>query len=81
MITRVGWIRERSLAVTTQFCLQDSLPLTEVESAFNTSVESIGDRDCKIQRVSALKGLVSSQKKQQQIIGMFVYSFDYQGKG
>ncbi len=36
--------------------LQDSLPLTEVECAFNTSVESIGDRDCKIQRVSALKG-------------------------
>ena len=34
----------------------DSLPLTEVESAFNTSAESIGDRDCKIQRVSALKG-------------------------
>lgn len=25
---------------------------------FNTSVESIGDRDCKIQRVSALKGCV-----------------------
>lgn len=39
-------------------CVQDSLPLTEVESAFNTSVESIGDRDCKIQRVSALKGYV-----------------------
>ncbi|XP_064404739.1 ADP-ribosylation factor-related protein 1-like [Halichondria panicea] len=35
---------------------QDALPLTEVESAFNTGVESIGDRDCKIQRVSALKG-------------------------
>ena len=29
-----------------------------MESAFNTSVESIGDRDCKIQRVSALKGYV-----------------------
>lgn len=36
--------------------LQDALPLTEVESAFDTSVESIGDRDCKIQRISALKG-------------------------
>ena len=36
--------------------LQDALPVTEVESAFNTGVESIGDRDCKIQRVSALKG-------------------------
>lgn len=35
---------------------QDALPLTEVESAFDTSVESIGDRDCKIQRISALKG-------------------------
>lgn len=34
----------------------DALPLTEVEGAFNTGVESIGDRDCKIQRVSALKG-------------------------
>ena len=36
--------------------LQDALPLTEVESAFDTSIESIGDRDCRIQRVSALKG-------------------------
>lgn len=34
----------------------DSLPLTEVEAAFDTSVHSIGDRDCRIQRVSALKG-------------------------
>ena len=34
----------------------DALPLTEVESVFDTSVESIGDRDCRIQRVSALKG-------------------------
>ncbi|XP_011407152.1 PREDICTED: ADP-ribosylation factor-related protein 1-like [Amphimedon queenslandica] len=35
---------------------QDALPLTEVESAFDTSVESIGNRDCRIQRVSALRG-------------------------
>lgn len=35
---------------------QDALPLTEVESAFDTSVESIGDRDCRIQRISALRG-------------------------
>lgn len=34
----------------------DALPLTEIEAAFDTSVESIGDRDCRIQRVSALKG-------------------------
>ena len=38
--------------------LQDSLPLTEVEIAFDTSVESIGNRDCRIQRVSALRGYV-----------------------
>ncbi|XP_003389585.1 PREDICTED: ADP-ribosylation factor-related protein 1-like [Amphimedon queenslandica] len=35
---------------------EDALPLTEVESAFDTSVESIGNRDCRIQRVSALRG-------------------------
>ena len=34
------------------------MPLTEVEAAFDTSVRSIGDRDCRIQRVSALKGWV-----------------------
>jgi ADP-ribosylation factor related protein 1 len=34
----------------------DALPLTEVEAAFDTSAVSIGDRDCRIQRVSALKG-------------------------
>ena len=39
---------------------QDALPLTEVESAFDTSVESIGNRDCRIQRVSALRGYVIS---------------------
>ena len=37
-------------------CIQDSLPLTEVEAVFDTSISSIGDRDCRIQRVSALKG-------------------------
>ena len=39
------------------FCFpQDALPLTEVEAVFDTSAESIGDRDCRIQRMSALKG-------------------------
>uniref|UniRef100_A0A1X7TXE8 Uncharacterized protein n=1 Tax=Amphimedon queenslandica TaxID=400682 RepID=A0A1X7TXE8_AMPQE len=40
---------------------EDALKLTEVESAFDTSVESIGNRDCRIQRVSALRGYVISR--------------------
>lgn len=47
------------LMIRLMYVLQDALPLTEVEAAFDTSVRSIGDRDCRIQRVSALKGWVS----------------------
>ncbi|KAL5460166.1 hypothetical protein EMCRGX_G033594 [Ephydatia muelleri] len=34
----------------------DALPLTVVEAAFGSSEEAVGNRDYRIQRVSALKG-------------------------
>ena len=52
----MGWRRAEFQETVWLVGLQDALPLTEVESAFDTSVESIGNRDIKIQRVSALKG-------------------------
>ncbi len=54
--------------------IQDALPLTEVESAFDTSAESIGDSDCRIQRVSALKGLMY-------LWHIFIQEFVKEGEG
>ena len=36
--------------------VQDALPLTQLEATLDTNAGSIGGRDCKIQRVSALQG-------------------------
>lgn len=41
---------------TIDFLCQDALPLTVVEAAFGSSEENVGNRDYRIQRVSALKG-------------------------
>ena len=38
--------------------VQDALPLTQLEATLDTNAGSIGGRDCKIQRVSALQGYV-----------------------
>ena len=40
------------------FVVQDALPLTQLEATLDTNAGSIGGRDCKIQRVSALQGYV-----------------------